>query len=329
MSERIIIVGGGVSGLLASYVLCSYGQTPVILEPQKVGGDFLLGGLKYIHRTDRMAELFDAIELPWSEYKVRGGILLRGQVQPYPKCLHGMVATEANRIRADHFRKTRHVEPGGDFAAKAMNDPAAAKGPRRAMRTDFQYMIDELEKRAKIIRLGLSRIDSARNAIQLSNGEWCGYDKLILTIPLWVIRSMADFYVPQGMALGLNLIQVRPMRDAYSKWDYVYTPYTPADAIHRISHFDGGYTCEANGGWSKQESNVQTDLAFIFEDGFLIESIKAGVKGHLLELQEQPRWPDNVAPLGRFAKWDPRATADVTLEDVRTLAEAWGWTETL
>ena len=324
MQERVIIVGGGVSGLVANYVFAQYGQRPLILEPAEPGGDFLLGGLKYIHRTDAMAERFDALDLPWSDYKINGGILLRGVVEPYPKCFASMDKSEAERIQADHFRKTRRTEPG-EFGTKAMNDPAALRGPRRAIRCDFRQMISILAAKASIAKLGLAQIDSKNKRILLSNGAWKFYTRLIVTIPLWVVRVMADFYVPQGMAMNLNLIQVRPLRDRFAKWDYVYTPYTPANAVHRLSPKGSGYSCEVNGDWGRQESSAMDDLAFIFQDGFLIEDTKHGVKGHLLDLQERPEWPKEVAPLGRFAKWDPRATTDATLEDAHRLAEGWGW----
>ncbi len=310
--------------MVANYVFRQHGQQPMVLEPREPGGDFLLGGLKYIHRTDAMADMFDALGLAWSDYKINGGILLRGTVEPYPKCFAKMGKSEAERIQADHFRKTRRTEPG-EFGSEAMNDPAAAKGPRRAIRCDFRAMISRFAARANIIKYGLARIDSKNKRILLSNGEWKSYTQLVLTIPLWVIRGMADFYVPQGVAMNLNLIQVRPLRDRYARWDYVYTPYTPANAIHRLSPKGSGYFCEINGDWDRQEPLAMDDLAFIFQDGFLIEDIKRGVKGHLLDLQEQPKWPKEVAPLGRFAKWDPRATTDVTLEDAHCLAEGWGW----
>jgi hypothetical protein len=64
-------------------------------------------------------------------------------------------------------------------------------------------------------------------------------------------------------------------------------------------------------------------LGFLFPDGFAIDGILRGIKGHLLELQDPPQWPENVAPLGRFAQWDPRATTDTTLDAAARLAGEW------
>jgi len=322
--ERVVIVGGGVSGLVANYVFKTLGQKPVVFEPREPGGEFLHGGLKYIHRSKRMVEMFDRFRLPWSDYSVQGGILLRGEVLPYPKCLSAMSPDEASRIQADHFIKTRRSEPG-QFGSRAMNDPAAISKARRAIRCDFIEMVRELADNANIVKQGIKSIRTGSKSIQLSNGEWYWYDKLILTIPLWVIKAISDVRVPEGMAMALNLIQVKPRRDPYARWDYVYTPYTPGNAVHRFSPREGGYSVEVNGDWATQEAPAHEDLAFIFQEGFLIEGAKTGLKGHLLELHEQPVWPTDVAPLGRFAKWDPRITTDVTLEDCYKIAEGWGW----
>ena len=77
---------------------------------------------------------------------------------------------------------------------------------------------------------------------------------------------------------------------------------------------------EANG--QLDDKSLQDDLGFIFPDGYQINEAKEGLKGHLLPLKEKPKWPDNIAPLGRFACWDSRATTDVTLKRILNLIEA-------
>jgi len=321
--ERVVIIGGGVSGLLASYVVKRYGRRVKVIEEAKPGGDFLLGGLKYIHRTVRMEGLFNELSLPWSHYRVNGGIMLKGKVEPYPKCLQFMSKEEAMRIQEDHYRKTRKSEPG-KFGSKAMNDPAA-KVSRRAIRCDFEEMIKELAKRADIVKARVSFIESKRNRVKTFDGEFIYYDRLIVTIPLWIVHHIADFYVPQGMAMSLNILDVIPNRDRYARWDYIYTPYTPSSAVHRLSPSDHGYSIEINGDWAQQERATCNDLAFLFPDGFVVRGAKIGTKGHLLELVVKPDWPENVTPLGRFAQWDPRATTDVTLDNIHKMAKGWGW----
>lgn len=340
--EKVVIVGGGVSGLVANYVFKLYDQEPIVLEPGKPGGEFNLGGLKYIHYTKHITDMFDHYRLPWSDYRVRGGIVLRGEVHDYPKCLRGMSKAEALRVQEDHFRKTRRTEPGR-FGTKAMNDPAA-KSSRRAVRCNFEGWINAMAEDAVLKDVGAKRIESKQNRVVLSDDSVLEYDRLIVTLPLWITRRIADFDVPEGLAMNLNLLMVYPFEDNYARWDYVYTPYTPHDAIHRFSEKHGGYSVEVNGNWDESlEARTFSDLNYLFnkgykcrmkqdKDGELIRDANgkpivdvARAKGHLLELDWKPEWPGNVYPLGRFAQWDPRQTTDVTLERAHTLAESWGW----
>lgn len=315
---RIIIAGGGISGLIANWVLSDNADVTV-LEPGRPGGEFTSGGLKYIHRTDEMEDMFDQLAVPYSKYIIRGGILLRGELYLYPQLFHDMPKSETCRIQQDHYRKTRHTDPG-EHAVRAMNDPAAV-GPKRALRCDFEDLIDTLVDVACIVRTGAVRVDVDRNVLFDMDGAVHRYDYLVFTIPLWIIRKMVGFYVPEGIAMRLNVAQVHIHRDRYLGFDYVYTPYTPADTVHRFSPNAGGYSVEANGVLDRDR--LQSDLAFIFPDGYVLEGIKEGLKGHLLPLSEPVVWPDNVAPLGRFAKWDSRSTADIVLQDAMELKQRW------
>ena len=124
--------------------------------------------------------------------------------------------------------------------------------------------------------------------------------------------------------MRLNIINVTPRFDRYANWDYVYTPYTPDNLIHRLSPNGGGYCAEANG--ELDEIQMHNDLQALFADGYQVDSITERLKGHLLPLAARPEWPSNVVPIGRFAKWDPRSTTDVSLADAYALAEQWSMT---
>lgn len=329
--EKVVIVGGGMSGLMAAWVVQERGHDPIIIEPRALGGDFLMGGLKYIHKTAAMVKLLDDLDIPWADFTVKGGVLLRGAVEPYPACLSSMDAAEAARIQADHYRKTRHMDIG-TFGAKSMNDPGANKGDRRALRCDPKALIDAIAEGTEVIKAGVTSIHAeikpgmSAGHVLMDNGHKLSYDRCIVTLPLWVLATMCNWYIPEGLAMALNIVRIHPMaRDPYVQWDYVYTPYTPGDAVHRISQVENGWDAEINGEWSEMEGGAMDDIASLWPDGFRIIRAVPGLKGHLLDLSTQPEWPDNVAPLGRFAKWDPRATTDVTLDDAWKLAARWGW----
>lgn len=321
--KRVVIVGGGMSGLVAAWVFQNVGAAVTVLEPRKAGGSFLDGGLKYIHRTDAMAEMLDTLGVISSAYIVQGGILLRGKVLPYPRALQEMTQDERDRIQLDHYRKTRRTTTDDvNMVRKSMNDPAAT-GSRRALKCDFEELIGALARRTNMINASIVEMDSRRHMLKTNTGERITFDYMVTTLPLWIMQRLADFYVPDALAMALNVIQVTPRVDGpYSGFDYVYTPYTPADTIHRLSPALDGYSCESNGILDHEQ--LQSDLQFIFPDGYVVEGVKEGLKGHLIPLAQPAEWPDHVAPLGRFAKWDSRATTDVTLDDALALTQRWG-----
>jgi len=155
-----------------------------------------------------------------------------------------------------------------------------------------------------------------------------GFHFAVVTLPLWIARRMVSWYVPEAYAMKLNIVMAEPLRDPFARWDYVYTPYTPAGLIHRVSPVGEECHCEFNGDWGEHDSaindRVASDLNFLFPSGWVINDVKRGLNGHLLPMSERPVWPDNIKPLGRFARWDPRATTDITLREAHKLAQGWG-----
>lgn len=320
--KKLLIIGGGISGLLAANVMMKNPIEITMLEPNVIGGEFLYGGLKYINKKKSMIKLFEELDLPFSTYMIKGGILLRGAVEPYPLALRNMPNEQSSRVRKDHYRKTRCSEPGA-WSKTAMNDPAAIN-PKKALRTDFVDLVDSLNRvvsdRVEIKAKSLTEIGS--RVAWLDDGTVEKFDYLILTIPLWVMNKMnAPYHIHEGFAMNLNVIDVVPKKDPYVKWDYVYTTYTPSNSVHRFSARTEGYSVEVNGVYD--EAKVASDLNFLFPGGWKVERIKRNLKGYLFPLEMATEWPDNHAPLGRFARWNNRTTLDVTLEDAMELNEKW------
>jgi len=318
--KKVVIIGGGISGLVCSWAFSKYNAQVMVLEPNEIGGEFLAGGLKYIHKTEMVESLFNDLNLPWSGFMVKGGILLRGEVEKYPAHLATLSKKDALRIQGDHFRKTRRMEPG-DFARNAMNDPASVK-PKKAIRCDFSSLIKRLAAGTQIEKMAASKIGD--NYVVVTDGKTTkaiDYDYLVVTIPLWAVKRASKWDISDCVAMELNIAIVTPNKDLYSNWDYVYTPYTPSGCIHRLSPDGGDYAVEANG--SLDNLALHSDLNFLFNEGWAVKKIRTGLKGHLLPLEYQPSHPRNVALLGRFACWESRMTVDVTLEKSMELAKEW------
>lgn len=316
--EKLIIIGGGIAGLVSGYVFSKVDGVQVrLFEPGRLGGEFLAGGLKYVRKTSRTSSMLDDLEVSYSPYIVKGGLLLRGRVLPYPACLRDMPTEQAERIRADHYRKTRKAEPT-TWAAKSMNDPHET-GSRRALQCDFKHMARALAERVEVIEKTVASI--GKDMVTMTDGTCAKFDALISTIPLWILRRMVHFDVPNCVAMKLNIVFVAPRRNPYVRWDYIYTPYTPESTIHRISPCSVGYAAEING--ELDMNRAMGDLGFLFQDGFHVDKVRAEMKGHLLPLDTPTDWPENMAPIGRFSEWNPRATMDVCLERAYELAERW------
>lgn len=331
--KKVVVIGGGIAGLLANWVFKNHSDVDVkVLENAKVGGDFLVGGLRYVHESERMESMLNDNRVVYTKYQVNGGIMLKGAISAYPAILKKFSPEQAQRIQFDHYRKTRKTEPSAADAGKSMNDPEAA-GSRNALRVDAGAMIRALGARANVVCDKAVKIESNSPAPYVlgSSGMKHTYDFLITTIPMWILRGMVSFELPEALALKLNIVNVDVTRDPYSKWDYVYTPYTPENLIHRISPRDGGWAAEFNGDWVEPDTNLKltSDLNFLFPQGWALDKVIKGLNGHLLPLELPAAYPKNMQPLGRFAVWDTRATADVVLESCWDLASAWGFKKRL
>lgn len=323
--ERVVILGGGMSGLVAAYAFNQHKCLVRVVEGGKPGGGFASGGLKYLHRSEPMANMLHTLGVVFTNYSVQGGIHLHGAVEPYPAVFKTLGKERSARIQADHYKKTRRTEPD-EFASRSMNDPESSKS-RHSLQCDIGKLVSKLVSAASIVPKAARWIDPARCVLAFSDGTEVGWDRLVVTIPLWVVKRISPVPVPDVAAMKLNLIDVEPRRDPYAKWDYVYTPYTPEDLIHRISPREGGYSCEFNGSWADGDGTSErlaSDLNFLFPDGWALHGVHKGLNGHLLPLGSPMVWPEGMYPLGRFSQWDSRATTDTTLDAAFQMAKEWG-----
>ncbi len=317
--KKIVIVGSDLVALLCSYIFMKYDVEVLLVVPDKIEDKLVEGGLQYVYYTDAMATIFEELDLMYSDFSITGGILLRGNVEEYPRFFRSKKRKpqEVDRIKIDYYKKTRLVEASGNVK-KAIPDLLETTRPRKAIRTDFESMTTELERRIDTVRARPLMIND--QSLLTSKGR-IEFDNLVLTIPLWQIRDCVNWYVPCGVAMKLNAVSVVANRDQYSKWDYVLTPYTPANHVHRFFSSGMQYTVEVNGGLSWER--LHSDLNFLFGDGWYVQDVKEGLRGFLLPVEAKAQWPRSIAPLGRFAKWDSAVTLDGTLNEIISLARRW------
>jgi hypothetical protein len=325
--KRVVIIGGGIDGLIASWVFSQVrGLEVKVLEPNRPGTD-VVAGSRYIHRTDPMADMLGDLGVVYTNYAVAGGIMLHGKIEHHPASLLTMDKERAIRIQRDYYRKTRRLEPADSSAAgRAMNDPEAV-GARKALRCDSFSLLRRLVARAPIVQDGVSIFEN--HCIRGLSGRHHSFDFCVVTSPLWQFNKLSNFELPEAMAAKLNRVEVDQLHtDQFAKWDYIYTPYTPEDLIHRVTQRDGGYTVEFSGQWQEEEDDTSlrltNELNHLFPEGWALNGITREASGHLLPLPFRPVWPEHVRPIGRYAAWESRATPDFVLASVYRLAREWG-----
>lgn len=284
---RILVSGGDAIGLIAAYVFRSRGHTVIIEEDGEPGTEFKSPGFRFVERTSQSVWLLEQLGLLHDAFTVSIGIMLRGRVEP----LRGRIS---DAVHHAHWSKTKLISrPATGYG---LVDPEAG-ACRQAIQFDWGGMLRPLLRGATIVREAKEPVDF-----------------VVETRPLWESR----FIESEAVAATLNLVPIVAGADRYMKWDVVYTPFTPANSIHRIYHSGSGYICECAG--AVREHALASDLNFLFPEGWHLDGPIHATSGALLPLHTKPTWPTNVRPLGRYAQWDDRMSIARVIRDALLLA---------
>lgn len=190
--------------------------------------------------------------------------------------------------------------------------------------------------------------------VELKDGRKFGWTDLVTTVPLWVIRDLMRAWqvIPEPVVNRLAVLtadcvfgpagQGRPTavgRALLDGYDYVYTPFhptmnrvspvsPPAQPLNRLAVADMMLVAEFNWGDGGLTTDSCTDkLAWTVGASRVIHREMKMIPGHLIPFPRRDDggpgvvWPNRVHPLGRFAEWDSRATADVVLKRAFELRE--------
>lgn len=313
---RVGIIGGDVPGLVAACVLKERGCRVTVFEPDGVGQSYALPTFKYLERTSEVLGLLQRLELPHGEYPIQGGILINGQVVGCRKHLLSDVE-RAKRIHFQHYRKTRLVMPTS-FNVKSIDDPEVG-AMRHAVSCDYFELVRVLAQGVKVLRQRVLYADPRR--IETKDGVY-PFDRIMVCAPLWTMQNVfPGVDIPDAMAVKLHVLQVDSVKDRYLKWDFVYTPYTPGQMIHRLYNNNDGYACQFSG--ELDEDRLQSDLHFLFPDGWSAEDEPITIPGYMLPLAEPVEWTSGIMPVGKYARWDNKATVTTTIQDVNRMARLW------
>lgn len=351
---KIVIVGGGITGLMCAHQFLNCADITII-EKDRLGGDFSKGENKYTQRTDRFCALLDSVDVPYSVFFVKNGILLKDRIEKMgQEFFKKSKMNRLERLNDDHFRKTRLLEPPKNLK-NSMTEPSLLKvfgaitkiSERKAIRTDSIMLLEGLVYHLNGVKRVFSKVVGIGiKSLKVENGETIYFDFLIFTIPLWEIKKIVWWKIGYYNAVRRNILFVQPKfpkvflkkdgceteiifsSDRFAAWDYIYTPYTIGGVVYRMSPFDNGYAIEVNGELTtERKERIYSDLYFLFPDNWHFIKDPVILKGHMLQSKgvDFSKWPKNICAIGRYARWDVNATLDVSLDKITEIKTDWGF----
>lgn len=285
---RVCVSGGDITGLIAAYLCRVRGHSVVLVERGSLGRSALSPAHKYLERSKEVTRLLDELGIVYGEYTLKPGLLQGAQVVECPRRV-------SEAVHHANWRKTRLTAmPAG---AVGLADPEVTSR-RYAVSFDWRDLVKRLS----------TGLEVARDVAPLARAA----DVIFETVPLWDSRLVRH---DGAMAVTLNMVPVRASKFRYLRWDVVYTPHTPGNAVHRLYHgSESGYVCEFSGVIS--EDSVTSDLNFLFPEGWHVDGPIATGTGKLVELQDVPVWGPKVRPIGRVAQWLEGVTVTQVIRDV-------------
>lgn len=318
--------------MLAAYVLREF--EPMLIEANgKLGGNFLAGGLKYLHDTPTMRNLLDRLGVNFELYQPVGRLNHLGEILPHPEAMRAMTDDERFSVQMAHWAKTRASYQ--NMSPTCMNDPLGDHG---ALKCDLDIFMRNLEHELRASHLIDIRTTHPVSTIggngairfQRSDVPIVVCDLLVPTIPLPFLAKLAPWAnLPKAEVTKLFLVKFEVPVGQMPLWDYMYTPHN--EFISRLYRADAGHVVAEVPAYILESRCEHTDtptdqtIANITLQARNLTGIDVipystqVIPGHLQPLHVPLVWPANWAPLGRFAQWDARATADKVLDSAVAL----------
>lgn len=327
---KIVVLGGGLTGLMAAFVLRKFGDVTLIDERQRIGAPNS-GLLRHLRRTSAMGDLLDSLGVLWKAWRLRGGILLDGEIRPYPVWMRQMPDNERLQLQKLYWERTRGSLPksGDDDVARCMGNPM--EDPEMAINLDREELARLLAHRAirddVLFIPGSKVVNITERQVMISPPLWwrrspqtveIDYDHLIMTLPLPVASELAPWACLPAPAIGITTLLEYALPDLLvSALDYVYTP--TLSTVTKVSWPRRG-TLLAEAPGIVDPSKVETDLREPLFPLSCRRPVMADeptyVRRHISKLDTELAWPEHWFPLGRYAEWEPSRTTEQSLDRV-------------
>lgn len=333
---NLAILGGGISGMLAAYVFKSVARVTIFEAAPSLGGTYTSGGLKYVRDTKNFRNLLETLKIEHHSHQPRGALLntLRtaaetqsqdaASLHPHPEFINSLPAASRLMWQTMHWQKTRGSMDG--FKDTCMNDPAG-NGSAPALAFNHKELIGRLASELEID--GVEIITNAKVSkvepefLEVEGRGSFPWSRLITTLPVPLMARLTPW--AKLPASGRSNTLTVAFFDELPQWlvdlgvqhfDYTYTPLL--SGVHRISMVNGMRVS-----WQAEASGKVSDAVFKEALGDVKIKLLAHMPGHLLSLEFAPHWPEGIAPIGRYAEWNSRATAEWSLDRAFSLRHGW------
>lgn len=323
-----VILGTGVSGMVASLVLKTHGHKITAIGPDS--GDFFQGGLKYFQHSPALEFALREAGVPYVEEKVYGGIFWENQLHLYPGFLRDSENGELRLIiMMMHYLKSRGTMDG--FQPTCMNDPFHDRS--RSLVINPTRMAQAAWDDVQLIRDMVVEVDLAGHQIWLENdlsvsGEnLVEYDQLFTSLLAKAFEKLTQNTQSRETAVSclfpdlkggfVDLYRIGKPGDGFlwhPNYEYIYTPLQKM--ISRLS-------VDLNQNCSFVEVPRPHGCNFVDISELVAEEVRqvlgrelqisytGTIKGHIVEIDKPLEYPDGVLPIGRYAAWSSRETADI------------------
>lgn len=313
----------------------------ITIYSKDLGGEYLSGGLKFLHATPVMREfVMEIMNMPAHVEKVNGAIAWERELHQHPEFFWN-VPDLGRSIQRHYWKKTRGLMPRqpwilskSTFENVCMNDPWRYRNEVKLVpQGGIGSLIRNMESRILQNRIHFEYQDIDSLFVQDVTRD---SDFVVFTIPLKILGEAYGFK-PKFEYKPLNITRFYITGGDWPLWmDYIYVP-SDKYVFHRISFFrDDSHRLamdvEVNGDTKDSfepfdhEVLCQDVAKFInqffpFMEYVFSEDHLIPVKGHLQNDPAKFEIPKNVFLLGRYAQWDSRVTFDKVLEGATKISE--------
>lgn len=328
--KQVSVIGGGVSGMSAAIAFAEAGYK-VDIYTTDFGGDYLKGGLKYLHYTnDTLHWIKNVLKMRYSIHRVNGAIFWENEIHAHPEWFWHLAGQDIDPrpyiVQEMYWKKTRG---NNIFQKTCMNEPWKYRTelkiePNGGIGTMVGLMIDKVQSDGlpyRNISTRYATIEAGKLKEIIRDSEYVVY-----TIPIDPLAELMNIKINFEYR-PLNIIRYKVHSGLHRTWwDYIYVPSEHCQ-FHRMSFlklFEANYfDLELNGDSKEGHIKNMADGIFQVQAEILAPNLKFGfdkvhqmkIKGHLTGSSDlHNRIPKNVFLLGRYAQLNPRVTFDKVLE---------------